>query len=152
MKKISIYIDGSCLGNPGPGGWAAILELFNDDELILSKRIGSHIPEATTNNRMEIMALLQSLAALRSTTDIPVYIYTDSMYIVSSIEKLDNWHKNDWHKKDGKLAVNSDLWKEVLPLINRWKPTMIWVQAHADNAMNRMVDNLARGYARNKTD
>ena len=131
--EIKIYTDGASRGNPGPGGFGTLL---------LS---GKHIKEIskgykkTTNNRMELMAVIAGLKALKR-HDIPVYIYSDSQYVVNSIEK--KW-LNNWIKTDFKGKKNKDLWKIYYTLSRPFKIKVIWVKGHADNPYNNRCDELA---------
>ncbi len=139
--EVKIYTDGSSRGNPGPGGYGALL---------LS---GNHVKEIskgfrkTTNNRMELMAVIAALQTLKR-HDLPVFIYSDSQYVVNSIEKkwLDNWMKTDF--KGGKK--NKDLWKIYHKISRPLKIKMIWVKGHADNPYNNRCDELATSAADGK--
>lgn len=136
MKKIEIFTDGACSGNPGPGGWAAILKYKNN-----IKKISGFVPN-TTNNRMEIFALINSLNILKENCEI--IIYSDSKYIVDSITKgwVFNWKKNNWLKKNKKVP-NSDLWYIVLNLIKNHKIKFVWVKGHNRHAENEECDKMA---------
>lgn len=147
MNKLVIYVDGSCLGNPGPGGWAGILSFVVEGEEIASKRVEGHI-EQSTNNRMEIIALIETLKLVHTKNPLDIQIYTDSQYIVDGVGKLENWFAAGWRKKDGTSVANIDLWQQVIPLIEQWKPTMNWVRGHDTNATNRLVDAMAKAQAR----
>ncbi len=133
-KEITIYTDGSSRGNPGRGGYGVIL------------MYGKHAKELsggfknTTNNRMELMAVIEGLKALK-TTNIPVVIYSDSQYVVNSITKgwLQNWIKTDF--KGGKK--NKDLWLQYYALAAKFQVKMVWVKGHADNPYNNRCDELA---------
>lgn len=134
--KVTIYTDGSCQGNPGPGGWAAIL------------RYGVHERELsggekdTTNNRMELNAALKALQAL--TDPCQVTLFTDSEYLKKGItEWLPNWKRRNWRRKGGKLA-NVDLWMKLDEEISRHEISWRWVRGHAGNVLNERVDKLAR--------
>ena len=137
MKKISIYTDGACSGNPGPGGWGAVL-LYGDKKKELSGGEGD-----TTNNRMELMAVIQALEALREPCEVD--LYTDSQYIVNAIEKgwVYAWKKKGWIKSDKKPAKNPDLWEHLLKLLKHHKVVFHWVKGHSDNAYNNRCDELA---------
>lgn len=138
MKKVDLYTDGACSGNPGAGGWGAVL-IYNGIE----KEISGGFPE-TTNNRMEIYAVIAGLKCLK--TDCEVNVYSDSAYTVNAINAgwLDGWMKNGWKKADGKPVLNVDLWQELYALSCRHKLTFIKVKGHADNVYNNRCDALAR--------
>lgn len=137
MKKINIYTDGACSGNPGPGGWGAILNYKNH-----TKEISGYSPE-TTNNRMELTAVIEALRALKEPCE--VTIYSDSQYFCNGILKgwAKNWQKNNWRKSDKKPAINSDLWQEILELIEHHNIEIIWVKGHAGHPENERCDFLA---------
>lgn len=136
LPRVSIYTDGSCDVNPGPGGWAALLR-WGDREEVLS---GS-APE-TTNNRMELTAALQALKSLKEASR--VSLYTDSEYLKRGIsEWLPNWRARGWKRKKGKLA-NADLWKALDRAIQQHDIDWHWVKGHAGNRDNQRVDRLAR--------
>ena len=143
MKRVSIYTDGSCLGNPGPGGWAALLTLEGTAH---SKEIAGGY-RLTTNNRMEIMAVVAALAALRESCE--VALFTDSQYVANAVEKgwLASWRKNGWVKADRKPVRNADLWQALLPELDRHKVQLRWIQGHAGHPENERCDFLARDFA-----
>ena len=136
MKQITIYTDGACSGNPGPGGWAAILE-YNGREKELS---GGEAH--TTNNRMELTAVIEALKALKE--DCEVDLYSDSKYVIDALEKgwVYNWRRNNWVKSDKKPALNSDLWEALLGEMARHKVKLHWVKGHASNPKNNRCDEL----------
>jgi len=136
MKKIEIFTDGACSGNPGPGGWAAILK-YKDNV----KKISGFVP-STTNNRMEILALINALSILKESCEITVY--SDSKYVVDSINKnwVLNWQKNNWMKKNKKVP-NSDLWYTLLNLMKNHKINFIWVRGHSGHPENEECDKMA---------
>lgn len=135
-SKVTIYTDGACTGNPGPGGWGAILR-FGRHEKELSGGEGD-----TTNNRMELTAALESLRAL--TEPCQVTLFTDSEYLKKGItEWLPGWKRRNWRRKGGKLA-NVDLWMKLDEEIGRHEVEWRWVRGHAGHAMNERVDKLAR--------
>ena len=138
MKKVDLYTDGACSGNPGAGGWGAVL-IYNGIE----KEISGGFPD-TTNNRMEIYAVIAGLKCLK--TDCELNVYSDSAYTVNAINAgwLDGWMKNGWKKADGKPVLNVDLWQELYALSCRHKLTFIKVKGHADNVYNNRCDALAR--------
>lgn len=133
---MTIYTDGSCQGNPGPGGWAAILR-FGRHERELSGGEGE-----TTNNRMELRAALEAVRAL--TEPCEVTLYTDSEYLKRGItEWLPNWKRRNWRRKGGKLA-NVDLWMKLDEEISKHEVHWQWVRGHSGNPLNERVDKLAR--------
>ncbi len=135
-KKVTIYTDGACSGNPGPGGWGAILR-YGDAMKELS---GGEAH--TTNNRMELLGAITALSALK--TACSVELYSDSKYLVDSINKgwVYAWEKLGFRKK-GKDVPNTDLWKEILRLTRIHDVTFIWVKGHAENEFNNRCDELA---------
>ena len=136
MKKVQIYTDGACKGNPGPGGWAAIL-LYGEAQ----KEISGGEP-ATTNNRMELLAVINALDALRESCE--VELFTDSKYISNAINLgwLDSWKKRGWKRKTNELK-NIDLWMCLDLLLEKHKVTFIWVKGHFENEYNNRCDELA---------
>ena len=137
MKTVTLYTDGACSGNPGPGGWGAILE-FQGIEKELS---GGE--SMTTNNRMELTAVIQGLSALKEPCI--VELYSDSKYVIDGLEKgwAESWRKKGWVKSDKKPALNPDLWEQLLELIGLHQMRYHWVKGHADNPMNNRCDELA---------
>ncbi len=137
MKKITLYTDGACSGNPGPGGWAAILK-YNDTERELCG-----YDENTTNNRMELTAVIQGLSALKAPCETEVY--SDSTYVINSVNKgwLYAWVRKGWRNSKHQEVPNKDLWKLLLPLLNTHKVTFIWVHGHDGNEFNERCDKLA---------
>ena len=137
MKTVTIYTDGACSGNPGPGGWGAILE-YNGTE----KEISGGAAE-TTNNRMELTAVIEALALLKEPC--AVELYSDSKYVIDALEKgwVYGWKKKGWLKADKKPAQNVDLWERLLPLIARHQLRYHWVKGHAENEKNERCDRLA---------
>ena len=135
--KVTIYTDGACSGNPGPGGWAALLE-FNDKQKTISGG-ESH----TTNNRMEIRAAIEALKALNKPCD--VTINSDSALLVNTFTKgwIYNWIKKGWKKADKKPVENRELWEELLKVMKEHDVRWVKVKGHADNKKNNMVDELA---------
>jgi ribonuclease HI len=130
---IRIYTDGAAQGNPGPGGYGTILQ-FGEHEKELSQGF-----RLTTNNRMELLAVIEGLRALKK-EGIPVTVYSDSKYVVDAIEKGWLWN---WHKKNFKDKANPDLWKIYIPLHQRIKPTLVWIKGHAGHPENERCDQLA---------
>ena len=143
MKEVKIYTDGACSGNPGKGGWAAILVYGNNEKELVGGC------EETTNNRMELSAVIEALKALKEPCE--VYLTTDSKYVCDSITKgwVYNWEKNNWKKADKKPALNVDLWKALLPLLENHKVTFNWVKGHNGHPYNERCDELAVNYYKN---
>ena len=139
MKNVTIYTDGSCLGNPGPGGWAAILELDGTEH----RREMSGGYARTTNNRMELRAVLFALGALKEPC--AVELYTDSQYVCHAVEKgwLWGWKKRGWVKSDKKPVKNVDLWKRLLAAKEPHSVTFHWVKGHDGHPQNERCDELA---------
>jgi len=137
VKTITIYTDGACSGNPGPGGWAALL-LYNQHERILQ---GGE--KQTTNNRMELQAAIEALRVLKEPCE--VYLHTDSSYLVNAFQAgwLQNWVRKNWRKADNKPVENKYLWEELLILTQKHRVQFIKVKGHADDALNNRVDRLA---------
>ena len=137
MKHVEIFTDGACSGNPGPGGWGTVLR-FGEHEKELSGAEAS-----TTNNRMEMTAVIQGLAALKEPCE--VTLTTDSQYVVNSITKgwVYGWKKRGWVKSDKTPALNVDLWEQMLPLLEKHKVTFVWVRGHAGHPENERCDRLA---------
>lgn len=137
MKTVTIYTDGACSGNPGPGGWGAILE-WNGVEKELS---GGENP--TTNNRMELLAVISALEKLNQSCI--VELYSDSKYVIDALTKgwLTSWIKNGWRKADKKPVLNVDLWQRLLPLLERHEMHYHWVKGHAENEKNNRCDQMA---------
>ena len=138
MDKVTIYTDGACSGNPGPGGWGAIL-MFQD----LKKEISGGQKD-TTNNVMELSAVIEALKLLKRPCE--VNLYSDSAYVVNAfLQKwIVNWQKNNWKTSDKKDVKNKELWQELLALTNIHKVKFIKVKGHADNEFNNRCDELAR--------
>lgn len=136
-KEVTVYTDGACSGNPGPGGWGAILR-YGDTERELS---GGESP--TTNNRMELMAVISALEALKEPCN--VTLYSDSKYVCDGVEKgwARSWRAKGWKKSDKTPAKNPDLWERLLGLLDVHKVSFIWVKGHAENAYNNRCDELA---------
>lgn len=138
MKEVHIYTDGACSGNPGPGGWAAIL-IYNGHKLEISG-----YAKETTNNRMEMFSVLQALKHLKE--NCKVNIYSDSSYVVDSFNKewVYGWQRNRW-KKGKEDVKNADLWKALLMEIGKHEVLFHKVKGHSDNEYNNRCDELARG-------
>ena len=137
MKTVTIYTDGACSGNPGPGGWVAILEWQGHEKEL------SGGEAQTTNNRMELTAVLTALSLLKEPCT--VELYSDSKYVVDAIDKgwLYGWQKKGWIKADKKPVLNVDLWQQLLPLLARHDVHLHWVKGHAENEKNNRCDQLA---------
>lgn len=137
LKHVELYTDGACSGNPGPGGWGAIL-CYMGREKVMSGGEG-----ATTNNRMELTAVIEGLSALKEKC--VVELYSDSKYVIDALEKgwALGWRKKGWIKSDKKPALNSDLWEVLLKLCAKHEMHYHWVKGHADNEMNERCDRLA---------
>ena len=137
MKTVAIYTDGACSGNPGPGGWGAVL-CYNRTEKELSGGAAR-----TTNNRMELTGVISALPALKEPCI--VELYSDSKYVIDALEKgwAVSWRKKGWIKSDKKPALNSDLWEILLPLTEKHQLHYHWVKGHADNEYNNRCDALA---------
>ena len=138
MSRIEIFTDGACSGNPGPGGWGAIL------------RVGEHEKELsggeqlTTNNRMELMAAIKALEALKKPS--AVTLYTDSRYVMDGLQQwLPRWKANGWKTSDKKPVKNADLWKSLDEAAKRHEVEWRWVRGHDGHAENERADALARG-------
>jgi ribonuclease HI len=137
MNHVEIYTDGACSGNPGPGGWGAIL-LFKDTRKELS---GGEAE--TTNNRMELMAAIAALEALKRACD--VHLHTDSMYLKDGVTKwIHGWKKNGWKTADKKPVKNVDLWQRLEEAAAKHKVSWRWVRGHNDHELNEAADALAR--------
>lgn len=137
MKTVTIYTDGACSGNPGPGGWGALL-CYNGVEKELSGGA-----KQTTNNRMELTGVISALQALKEPC--MVELYSDSKYVIDALEKgwAVSWRKRGWIKSDKKPALNSDLWEILLALTEKHQLHYHWVKGHADNEYNNRCDALA---------
>lgn len=141
LKKVEIFTDGACSGNPGPGGWGAILR-YGAHELELS---GGE--KETTNNRMELTAVIEALKKLKEKCSLT--IYTDSKYVADAFLQgwIWGWIKNGWKKSDKKPVLNPELWKELLSLIGKHEYKIIWVKGHAGHPENERCDKLATSKA-----
>lgn len=137
MKKVHIYTDGSCLGNPGPGGYGAVL-VFNGHKKEISQGY-----KHTTNNRMEMLATVAALETL--TESCSVDLTTDSQYVKNGINQwIHNWRKNGWRTSNKKAVKNADLWKQLDALVNKHKVQWHWVKGHSGHPENERCDELAR--------
>ena len=138
MKRVEIFTDGACSGNPGAGGWGAILR-YND----VTKEISGGEPD-TTNNRMELKAVISALSMLKEACNIT--LYTDSRYVMDGIEKwIANWKQNGWKTANKKSAVkNIELWQKLDELCQMHEIRFVWVKGHAGHTENERCDELAR--------
>lgn len=136
-KKVIIYTDGACSGNPGKGGWGAILQYGDHVKEI------SGYSESTTNNKMELQAVIEALKLLNRKCNIE--LYTDSSYVKDGITNwIDNWKKNNWRTSKKDDVKNKELWMELDNLVQQHNINWNWVKGHADNDLNNKVDKLAR--------
>ena len=138
MKTVTIYTDGACSGNPGPGGYAGIL-IYGSKEKIISGG-----DKLTTNNRMELMAVIKSLQALKEICEVD--LYTDSAYVCNAITQgwLEDWQLKNWKNSQKKPVLNKDLWLELLEMLTKHKVKFIKVKGHSDNYNNNRCDEIAR--------
>lgn len=143
MKQVILYTDGACSGNPGVGGWGAVL-MFKGFE----KRI-SGVEEATTNNRMELFAVISGLECLKEPCEVTVY--SDSAYTVNAFNNgwIYGWEKEGWKKADNKQVLNTDLWQRLLALTRTHSVKFVKVKGHADNEYNNICDKLATDAIKN---
>lgn len=137
MKTITLYTDGACSGNPGPGGWGAILEWEGHEKELSGGEI------STTNNRMELTGVIRGLEALKEPC--VVELYSDSKYVIDALEKgwAAGWQKRGWVKSDKKPALNPDLWQRLLELCQVHQVRCHWVKGHGENPKNNRCDELA---------
>ena len=138
MKQVTIYTDGACSGNPGPGGWGAILRYRNIERAI------SGGEAETTNNRMELTAVLRAFSLLKEPCE--VTLCSDSKYVMDGLSKgwAESWRRNGWRKSDKKPALNADLWQQLLAAMKPHNVRFVKVKGHADNEHNNRCDALAR--------
>ena len=136
-KHLEIFTDGACSGNPGPGGWGAVLRYQE-----IEKELSGGEP-STTNNRMELTAIIEALSILKEPCD--VTLTTDSKYVADGITKgwAASWKRNGWKKADKKPALNSDLWEKILQLTTTHNVKIVWVKGHAGHPENERCDTLA---------
>ena len=140
MKKIEIFTDGACKGNPGPGGWGAVLRSGGHEKELSGREA------ATTNNRMEMTAVIEALRALKSPCD--VQLHTDSRYVIDGITKwIHGWQKNGWKNSQKKPVLNADLWLALLEAKRPHKVTWHWVKGHSGHPENERADVLASNAA-----
>ncbi len=137
MKKVKVFVDGACKGNPGPGGYAAILKCRN-----YTKEISGYEPN-TTNNKMELKAVIMALRELKEPCD--VCLYTDSKYVIKGMtEWIHSWIKRGWVTANKKEVLNKELWEELLRLSKKHKIKWIWIKAHNKHPENERCDRLAK--------
>ncbi len=137
MKTVTVFTDGACSGNPGPGGWAAILR-YGGAEKVLSGGAAD-----TTNNRMELLGVISALEALKEPCR--VELYSDSKYVIDALQKrwVWGWKQRGWIKSDKKPALNRDLWERLLPLVEKHEMVYHWIKGHAETEENNRCDQLA---------
>jgi len=137
MKDVTIYTDGACSGNPGPGGWAAILMYQGKERVITGAE------KDTTNNRMELMAVVESLRVMKE--PVKAAVHTDSAYIANAFQQkwIDNWQRKGWMTAGKKPVKNQDLWKALIAQVERHEVTFVKVKGHSDDELNNRVDRLA---------
>ncbi len=146
MKQVTIYTDGACSGNPGPGGWGAIL-MYGDHK----KELSGGAPE-TTNNRMELTAVIEALRKLNQPCEVAVY--SDSAYIVNCFKQRwhERWQSNGWRNAKNQPVENQDLWQQLLSLMNEHQVVYYKVKGHSDNEWNNRCDELARAAVKSCTE
>ena len=142
-KKVEIFTDGACSGNPGPGGWGAVLRFGGREKELFGGEVD------TTNNRMELTAVIEALLALKEPCK--VTLTTDSKYVCDAVLKdwVYSWQKNGWRKADKKPALNVDLWERLLPLLETHEVEFCWVKGHAGHPENERCDALAVSFYKN---
>ena len=141
MKKVEIYTDGACSGNPGPGGWGAVLR-YRSGEKVYEKELSGG-DASTTNNRMELTAFIEALGLLKEPCE--VRFCSDSQYVINGLEKgwAKSWRARGWKKADKSPALNPDLWEKALQLAEKHTITYVWVKGHAGHPENERCDQLA---------
>ncbi|AEV15752.1 Ribonuclease H [Thermus sp. CCB_US3_UF1] len=141
MKRVELFTDGASLGNPGPGGWAALLRYAGREKLLFGGEA------CTTNNRMELTAALEGLRALKEPCEVD--LYTDSQYLQKALDEgwLERWAKNGWRTREGKPVKNQDLWQALLQAMAGHRVRFHWVRGHAGHPENGRVDREARRQA-----
>ncbi|MBR3971377.1 MAG: ribonuclease HI [Ruminococcus sp.] len=137
MKQVEIFTDGACSGNPGPGGWGTILRYKTTEKEISGGEAN------TTNNRMELLAVISALELLKEPCE--VTLYSDSQYVCNALERgwAKNWQKNGWMRNKKEPALNPDLWEKLLKLYDLHKVNIVWVRGHAGHPENERCDKLA---------
>ncbi|MBQ1950482.1 MAG: ribonuclease HI [Clostridia bacterium] len=140
MKCVEIFTDGACSGNPGKGGWGAVLRYAGHERELCGGEAD------TTNNRMELTAVIAALSALKEPCR--VRLTSDSRYVTDAVTKkwVYNWKENGWRKADKKPALNSDLWEQLLPLLDKHEVEFVWVKGHDGHPENERCDRLAVAY------
>ena len=141
--EVKIYTDGACIGNPGPGGWGAIIISGNEKKELFGGE------KLTTNNRMELTAAIKALEYYnkeeKKISSMPIKIYTDSVYLKEGITNwISNWEKNNWKTSDKKSVKNVDLWKKLKSLVNSKQIIWHWIKGHSNDPMNALADKLAK--------
>ena len=140
LSKAELYTDGACLGNPGPGGYAALLRWQGSEKIVVGGA------DVTTNNRMELMAVIAGLKALKRS--VAVDVYSDSKYVIDGIERyMHNWIKKGWRTSTGKPVKNKDLWESLSALVGQHEVAWHWVKGHSGHPENEKVDQLAQDQA-----
>ena len=141
LKHVDIYTDGSCRGNPGVGGWGAVLGYRGHEKELCGGE------QMTTNNRMELTAVIAALEALREPCE--VTLTSDSKYVIDALERgwAESWRSRGWKKADNSPALNADLWERLLGLMSRHRVRLVWVKGHAGHPYNERCDRLATAYA-----
>jgi ribonuclease HI len=143
LPQVTIYTDGACAPNPGPGGWAAILRFESKKNGVVEKELKGSDP-STTSIRMELQAAIEALRALK-VKPCRVNFYTDSQYLYrGATEWLSRWEENKWHLRDGRKVKNVDLWQALNELLETHEVSWYWVKGHADDPLNKRVDEMAR--------
>ncbi len=145
LKEVELFTDGACSGNPGPGGWGVVLRYNGKIKEM------SGYEQDTTNNRMELTAVIEGLSALKEKCS--VMLCTDSKYVADGIDKgwARSWQKNGWKKADKKPALNSDLWEKLLGLLDAHEVKILWIKGHAGHPENERCDLLAVEQIKNNT-
>lgn len=140
MKQVTIFTDGACSGNPGPGGWGAVLQYNGREKELMGGEA------QTTNNRMELTAVIEALSALKEPCE--VEIVSDSKYVVDAVEKgwVWAWKKNGWRRSNKEPALNVDLWEKLLPFLSMHKLRFTWIKGHAGHPENERCDQMATSY------
>lgn len=146
QQTILLYADGSCIGNPGPGGWACILK-FGEHR----KELSGH-EEDTTNNQMELRAVIEGLRVIHSKRDHPIEVFTDSQYVRNAVEDgwLNRWKSNGWKTANKKAVKNQSLWKELLYLKSHLTVSFNWIPAHSGIPENERADAMALSAAKRR--
>jgi len=141
MKKVEIFTDGACSGNPGPGGWCAILRFKGKEKILKGSKA------ETTNSEMEIKAVLEGLKALKEPCEVD--LYSDSQYVIKAIsEWIYNWKQKNWKNSSKKEIAHKDMWEEIYKLMQIHKINPIWVKGHSGHEENERCDKIAREEAK----